>query len=120
MQSFASYANKAVLSETVSPKKDWFHQALNSLRELVVIRRIDATDPENLSTQAVLARAQQAIDNADLAVAVIHLQALLGSAKDSMNEWVREAQLYLSTQKTISETVAAVLGIVYANQAEGE
>lgn len=120
VQSFASYANKAVLSETVSSKKDWFHQALNSLRELVVIRRIDATDPENLSTQAVLARAQQAIDNADLAVAVVHLQALLGSAKDAMNEWVREAQLYLSTQKTISETVAAVLGIVYANQSEGE
>ena len=75
LQSFASYADKAVLSETVSPKKDWFHQALNSLKTLVVIRRIDASDADNLSTQAVLARAQQAVDNADLAVAVMQLQS---------------------------------------------
>ena len=120
LQSFASYADKAVLSETVSPKKDWFHQALNSLKTLVVIRRIDASDADNLSTQAVLARAQQAVDNADLAVAVMQLQSLQGTAKEIMKDWTQAAQRYLTTQKTISETVSAVLGVIYANQAKGE
>ncbi len=120
MQSFASYANRAVLSEAVSPKKDWFHQAMNSLKELVVIRRIDATDPENLSTQAILARAQRAVDNGDITVAALQLQSLQGPAKDAINDWAQAAQRYLTTQKTISETVSAVLGIVYANQVKGE
>lgn len=120
LQSFAAYADKAVLSETVSPKKDWFHQALNSLRTLVVIRRIDASDAEDLSTQAVLARAQQAVDNGDLTVAVLQLQSLQGTAKEIMKDWTQAAQRYLTTQKTISETVSAVLGVIYANQAKGE
>lgn len=120
LQSFASYADKAVLSETVSPKKDWFHQALNSLSTLVVIRRIDASDAEDLSTQAVLARAQQAVDNGDLTVAVLQLQSLQGTAKEIMKDWTQAAQRYLTTQKTISETVSAVLGVIYANQAKGE
>lgn len=120
LQSFASYADKAVLSETVSSKKDWFHQALNSLSTLVVIRRIDASDAEDLSTQAVLARAQQAVDNGDLTVAVLQLQSLQGTAKEIMKDWTQAAQRYLTTQKTISETVSAVLGVIYANQAKGE
>lgn len=120
LQSFASYADKAVLSETLSVKKDWFHQALNSLKTLVVIRRIDASDADNLSTQAVLARAQQAVDNEDLAVAVIQLQQLQGTAKEIMKDWTQAAQRYLTTRKTISETVSAVLGVIYANQAKGE
>ncbi|MGN1078876.1 MAG: COG4223 family protein [Alphaproteobacteria bacterium] len=120
LQSFASYADKAVLSETVSPKKDWFHQALNSLSTLVVIRRIDASDAEDFSTQAILARAQQAVDNGDLTVAVLQLQSLQGTAKEIMKDWTQAAQRYLTTQKTISETVSAVLGVIYANQAKGE
>jgi len=119
-QSFAAYADKAVLSESVSPKQDWFHQALNSLKKLVVIRRIDAVTQEDMSTQAVLARAQQAVNAGDLTVAVLHLQALRGTAADEMKEWTQAAQRYVTTQKTINETVAAVLGVLYAEQAKGE
>ena len=119
-QSFSAYADKAVLSESVSPKQDWFHQALNSLKKLVVIRRIDAVTQEDMSTQAVLARAQQAVNAGDLTVAVLHLQALRGTAADEMKEWTQAAQRYVTTQKTINETVAAVLGVLYAEQAKGE
>lgn len=119
-QSFAAYADKAVLSESVSPKQDWFHQALNALKKLVVIRRIDAVTQEDMSTQAVLARAQQAVNAGDLTVAVLHLQALRGTAADEMKEWTQAAQRYVTTQKTINETVAAVLGVLYAEQAKGE
>ena len=120
LQSFSSYADKAVLSETLSIKKDWFHQALNSLKKLVVIRRIGGVPSDDLSTQAVLARAQQAVDESDLAVAVIQLEALQGSAAEIMKDWVQAAQRYLTTQKTINEIISAVLGVVYSNQAEGE
>ena len=119
IQSFPTYADKAVLSETLSPKKDWFHQALNSLKELVVIRRIDASS-DDPSTQSVLARAQQAVDEGDLSVALLQLQSLQGTAAEVMKEWTLAAQRYLTTQKTISETVSSVLGVLYAHQTKGE
>ena len=118
-QSFASYADQAVLSETISEKKDWFHQALNSLKTLVVIRKTDAS-AEDMSTQAVLARAQQAVDSEDFGVAVLQLKSLQGNAANAMKDWVAAAQRYLTTQKTINETLSAVLGVIYAEQAKGE
>lgn len=118
-QSFNGYADRAVLSEEMSPKTDWFHQALNTLKRLVVIRRIDAP-AEDASTQAVLARAQTAVNDGDIAIALVYLKELKGTAADEMNEWVRAAGRYVSTRKTISETVAAALGVVYAEHLKGE
>lgn len=118
-QSFNGFADRAVLSEEMSPKTDWFHQALNTLKRLVVIRRIDAP-AEDVSTQAVLARAQTAVNDGDIAIALLYLKDLKGTAADEMNEWVRAAGRYVSTRKTISETVAAALGVVYAEHLKGE
>ncbi len=118
-QSFASYADQAVLSETVSEKKDWFHQALNSLKTLVIIRKTDAS-AEDMSTQGVLARAQQAVDSEDFGVAVLQLKSLQGNAANAMKDWMQAAQRYITTQKTINETLSAVLGIIYGEQAKGE
>lgn len=118
-QSFNGFADRAVLSEEMSPKTDWFHQALNSLKRLVVIRRIDAP-AEDVSTQAVLARAQTAVNDGDIAIALLYLKDLKGTAADEMNEWIRAAGRYVSTRKTISETVAAALGVVYAEHLKGE
>lgn len=119
LRSFDTYADQAVLSENLSTKKGWFHQALNSLKGLVVIRRTDATD--NLpTTQSVLARAGLAVQDEDLGEAVLILKDLNGSAAETMREWTVNAERYVAVKKTVNETVSAVLAMIYAEQLKGE
>ena len=120
LRSFNFYADQAVLSETISPKEDWFHQALNSLKKLIVIRRIDAPEGDNISTQSVLARAGLAVRDDDLSEAVLVLKDLQGKAADAMSEWIQSTERYLAVRRTINETISAVLGVVYAEQLKGE
>ena len=84
-QSFYDYADKAALSVQLSPKTDWFHKALNSLRSLVVIRRIDAA-PDDMSVDAVLARAQDAVEKGDIQTAVLQLKNLQGVPAETVKE----------------------------------
>ena len=119
LRSFNTYADQAVLAETISPKKDWFHQALNSLKQLVIIRRTDAPEGD-VSSQAVLARAGLAVQDEDLSEAVLILKDLQGNAAAVMNEWSQEAERYLAVNRTINEAISAVLGVVYADQLKGE
>ena len=119
LHSFDTYADQAVLSESLSTKKDWFHQAVNSLKSLVIIRRTDVTDAEP-TTQTVLARAGLAVQDEDLGEAVLILKDLTGSAADTMREWVLNAERYIAVKRTVNETISAVLAMVYTEQLKGE
>ena len=120
IRSFSDYADKAVIALSASPKKDWFHQAMNSLKSLIVVRRIEAKAKDLNSPQNILARAQQAVNDGDLALAVTILSGLQGNAAEMMKEWKTEAQRYLNTKKVIDETVAIVLSVVNKEQLQGE
>lgn len=117
-QSFHDYADKAALSVQLSPKTDWFHKALNSLRSLVVIRRIDAA-PDDMSVDAVLARAQAAAEKGDIQTAVLQLKNLQGAPAETVREWVVAAERFVLTQKTVSELIASTVGMLYADQLKG-
>lgn len=119
LRSFGTYADQAVLAESLSPKTDWFHKALNSLKTLVVIRRTDVIENDQ-STQSVLARAGLAVRDEDLGEAVLILKDLKGTAADTMRGWEQNAERYVTVKKTINETISAVLGVVYAEQLKGE
>ena len=120
IRSFSDYADKAVIALSASPKTDWFHQAMNSLKSLIVVRRIEAKAKDLNSPQNILARAQQAVNDGDLALAVTILSDLQGNAAEMMKEWKTEAQRYLNTKKVIDETVAIVLSVVNKEQLQGE
>lgn len=117
-QSFYDYADKAALSVQLSPKTDWFHKALNSLRSLVVIRRIDAA-LDDMSVDAVLARAQDAVEKGDIQTAVLQLKNLQGVPAETVKEWVAAAERFVLTQKTVSELIASTVGVLYADQLKG-
>lgn len=112
--SFDSYADRAALADGAETKDDWFHNALNSLKKLVIVRRIDAPDATDVGVQAVLARARKAVDEDDLALAVEQLGDLRGAAADAMSEWTAEANGYLNAKKTVDEIISTVLGVLYA------
>ncbi|MBO4521005.1 MAG: hypothetical protein J5787_07355 [Alphaproteobacteria bacterium] len=118
LRSFDTYADQAVLAETISSKQDWFHQALNSLKTLVVIRKIGASD--DMTTQSILARANLAVQDKDLEEAALILKDLQGKAATAMREWTQEVSRYLTVKKTVNQMISAVLGIVYAEQLKGE
>ena len=118
-QTFDAFADEAVLAEKSGQKSDWFHRALDKLREQVIIRRVDAP-AEDLSTQAVLARAGQAVARGDLMLAVIQMKPLKGVAADKMAPWISSAEKTLYVRKTINESLAAVLGLIYAQQGDDE
>lgn len=119
IRAFDVYADQAVQAEDLSPKKDWFHQAVNTLKKLVVIRKTQPTGEEP-STQNVLARAGIAVRDGDLSDAVSILSGLRGAASDVMRAWTQKTENYLFVKKTIDETVSSVLGIVYADRLKGE
>lgn len=116
-QTFDAFADKALLSEKSGQKKDWFHRALDALREQVVIRRLDVP-AEDLSTQAVLARAGKAVARGDLSLAVIQMKILKGVAAEKMAPWISAAEKTMYVNKTVNESLAAVLGLIYAQQGE--
>lgn len=120
IRSFSDYADKTVIALSASPKTDWFHQAMNSLKSLVVVRRIEAKAKDVNSPRNILARAQQAVNDGDLALAVTILSGLQGNAAEMMKEWKTAAQRYLNTKKVIDETVAIVLSIVNKEQLQGD
>ena len=117
--SFDSYADRAVLADKAETVDDWFHNALNSLKKLVVVRRIDVPDTTDVSAQAVLARAQKAVDEDDIALAVEQLGDLRGAAADAMSEWTAEANGYLNAKKTVDKIISTVLGVLYAAKQGG-
>ena len=119
ISSFGLFANQAVLSEEISDKTDWFHQALNALKKLVVIRKTTVTD-DNPSTQNVLARANAAVRDQDLGEAVLILKDLKGKAALSMQQWIKGAEAYLSVKKAVNEIISATLGVAYVEQLKGE
>lgn len=116
-QTYDIFADTALLTEKSGQKKDWFHRALDKLRAQIVIRRIDAP-AEDLSTQAVLARAGKAVARGDVTLAVIQLKALKGAAAEKMTPWVSAAEQMLYVKKSVNESLAAVLGLIYAQQGE--
>lgn len=116
-QTYDIFADTALLTEKSGQKTDWFHRALDKLREQIVIRRIDAP-ADDLSTQAVLARAGKAVERGDLTLAVIQLKALKGVAAEKMTPWISAAEQMLYVKKAVNESLAAVLGLIYAQQGE--
>ena len=118
-QTFDAFADAAVLAEKSGLKKDWFHRALDKLRKQVIVRRIDAP-AEDLSTQAVLARAGQAVARGDLMLAVIQLKPLKGIAAEKMMPWISSAEKTLYVRKAVNESLAAALGLIYAQQGDDE
>ena len=119
IRSFGLFANQAVLSEEISDKTDWFHQALNTLKKLVVIRKTTVAD-DDPSTQNVLARANAAVQDQDLGEAVLILKDLKGKAAVSMQQWIKGAEAYLSVKKAVNEIISATLGVAYVEQLKGE
>ena len=79
-----------------------------SAQSLVTIKRIDDAPPGE-GASAALARANAALDNDDLAVAVREVETLDGKAREAFSAWLGQARARLSANETLTRLEGALL-----------
>lgn len=93
-----------IVRATTQPQSDDFWQELRrEASTLVSVRRIDGKGD---STAAIVARAEQAVKDGDLAGAVKELSALSGAPADAARDWIAAAKARLAAEQALSQVSA--------------
>ena len=88
---FSRMAPDIVRSAVVGDGQSWWRQALYHVESVVSIRRVGDSVPGD-EVDAIVARAEGKIDEADLPGAIAGLQALTGVPAQVTGPWIAEAQ----------------------------
>lgn len=80
----------------------WLNEAMERAASIVSIRRV-GEDVEGDSTDAILARAEAALDRDDLAAAVAELENLNGNAADLFAGWISDARARIAAAEGLIE-----------------
>ena len=107
--SFGATADAAVAAERAG--KGWIDQTLSSLEGLVSVRRVGG-DMAGDSAEAIVARAETALDGGDLETAVNDVAALSGAAADAAAEWLAQAKNRLAVDKAVASLGARASALV--------
>lgn len=109
---FPAYAARAnTAAQTHNGKTGFFDRIAQGLAGLISVRRTDNLDGQG--AQAILARAENRLNQGDLHGAVGYLTALSPAAHDAMKPWLDQAQARLlvdDTTRRISERAMSRLG----------
>jgi len=105
MERFDAAARKAVAAERRFGGDGWLAAAANRLASLVTVRRT-AVEESDTTTEALIARAEAAMQVGDLAGAVKALEGLQGDAAEAMGDWLKQAR-----QRLLAERAMAVLHV---------
>ena len=89
----------------------WIDQTLSSLEGLVSIRRV-GSDVEGDTPEAVVARAEAALDAGDLSTAVNDVSSLTGDAATAAADWLAKARDRLDVDQALETLSARASGLV--------
>jgi len=108
-QRFAAETAPAIFrAEAAAPVTEtgtgWGQRILARLRALVVVQRIGGGD----ATAGAVARAQQALDNGDLAAAVAALKSLSGAPQAAAAPWIALAQRRIAAEEALGKLLHQV------------
>ncbi len=115
---FPEAARQALAAESVSDAENIFARLWNSFASLISIRRVG--DIEGDDSGARLARAEAALLRDDLATAADELEALEGTAAQSIRPWLQDAQARLSIEDAIAGINARIVQILASQTAPGQ
>lgn len=110
-QMYPVYASGALKALADDENAGWFYRALAQIKNLVVIRRTDAP-ADDTTPDAVLARAEKAVNKGDYAVALLELRSLQGRAAAAMTPWIANAEHALFARKTVNEALVGALAVL--------
>tara|TARA_R110000787_G_scaffold7925_13_gene26676 strand:+ start:75567 stop:77600 length:2034 start_codon:yes stop_codon:yes gene_type:complete len=100
---FTAIATDISQSARLPSEETWYGQALHRIASAVKFRRVDETDGDD--ADAVVARAEQALDDNDLNKAVTEIEKLSGSAAEVASPWLEKAK----TRLTVEQSIAGLL-----------
>lgn len=103
---FPAMADAALRAETAPQGQDLWSRVLRRLQSFVTIRHL-ATD--GADSAAILARAEAALDQDDLAQAITEMKALQGPAATAAADWLGAAERRLNADRTLSELTATAI-----------
>lgn len=89
----------------------WGERLLGRLRQLVSIRRV-GDDAAGAAPEAIVARAEAALDAGDVAKAVNEMKALKSPAGDPARDWLARAEAHLAAQRAIDRLSLHSIGLL--------
>ena len=104
---FGDAAQAAVLAAGGKAPRDWFERALAEAKALVTVRRVG--DIEGDEPDAIVARAELALERGDLGAAVAALEALEGAPAAAMATWRGRARAHVSVGRALAAIDALAL-----------
>ena len=104
---FADLARLAIRKDNEVSDAAWWQQILMRLRALVSIRPVG--DVEGATTEAIIARAEQRLEEGDLGSAVTELRGLSGSGSAVMEDWLADAEAHLQAEDLLQDLSAQIL-----------
>lgn len=112
---FHALAPAIIRAQVLPEQQSWWRQTLDRMASLVVLRREDGADA-GTAPAAVVARAEAALNQGDLAVAVKEVSVLDGGPAAQAANWLADAQARLAADKAVSELTAHVVAAIGAGQ----
>ncbi|MGD9502883.1 MAG: mitofilin family membrane protein [Methyloceanibacter sp.] len=107
-RAFAAAREEAVAASAPPTDGSVVGSLMASAESLVKIRRIDEA-PTDEGAEAALSRAEKALANDDLAVAVKEVEKLQGKPREAFASWLGEARARLSAGETLTRLEGALL-----------
>ena len=106
-QRFASVAGDVVAAARSGDDRNWVDRTLSRAASLVSVRRVGA-DVAGDSAEAVVARAELALQRVDVAAAVDELARLEGAGADVVGDWLAAARAHIAAVQALIELDEAV------------
>lgn len=104
-----------VRAQILPEQQSWWRQTVDRLATLVTVEREDGT-AAGQSPAAIVARAQAALAQGDLAAAVAEIQGLNGGPAEQAAPWLADAQARLAADSAVSDLTAHVVAAIGAGQ----
>lgn len=111
----AVQAPAIVRAQILPEQQSWWRQTLARMASLVTVERDDGA-AAGTGPAAVLARAQAALLQSDLATAVAEIATLTGGPAEQAAPWLAEAKARLAAEEAINDLTAHVIAAVGAGQ----
>ncbi len=110
---FGELAPDIVRADFGPEAEGWLRQTIQRLTSVVTVRRTEG-DVAGESVAAIVARAEAALDQGDLAGAVNELSALQGPAAETAAPWLNAAKARLAAETALSDLSAHAVAVTEA------
>jgi uroporphyrinogen-III synthase len=112
---FPEIARRVIAADVADDS--WGERLLSKLKQLVSIRRV-GEDTKGMTPEAILARAEAALEAGDLAKSVNEMKTLKGPVLDPARDWLVRAETHLAAQHIVDRLSLHSIGLLSRSDAK--